>query len=249
MEDPYGGDRIQLEDALYAAEELDDGVLYIGEGTLEVPPLTIPGGIQLVGGQVEGPMWTQGSRRTQLTLDLTQVQERDATLLTVDLTNGEAALLRSLNLIVPTLHDTLTPYAGAASGRRGWNATGVRVLGGAAAELYEIEARAKAKAKGDESQLRNHRAVFRAVESKAVIDKIDSWRARQFALPDSKMHDGLKYLKNQWPKLIRFIDDLVIPLDNNLAERQVRAPVLGRRNHLGSHSERGAHVSALFYSL
>ncbi|MFT7579905.1 MAG: hypothetical protein ACI9MR_001572, partial [Myxococcota bacterium] len=32
-----------------------------------------------------------------------------------------------------------------------------------------------------------------------MIDKIDSWRARQFALPDSKMHDGLKYLKNQWP--------------------------------------------------
>jgi transposase len=117
------------------------------------------------------------------------------------------------------------------------------------AELYEIEARAKAKANGDESQLRNHRAVLRAAESKAVIDKIDSWRARQFALPDSKMHDGLKYLKNQWPKLIRFIDDPVIPLDNNLAERQVRAPVLGRRNHLGSHSERGAHVSALFYSL
>ncbi len=117
------------------------------------------------------------------------------------------------------------------------------------AELYAIEARAKAKAKGDQAQLHIHCATLRAAESRAVIDKIDKWRARQFALPGTKMYEGLTFMGNQWPKLKRFLDDPIIPLDNNLAERQVRAPVLGRRNHLGSHSERGAQVSAIFYSL
>jgi transposase len=117
------------------------------------------------------------------------------------------------------------------------------------AELYAIEARARAEADGDEAKLAVLRANLRASESTEVIDKIRSWRARQFVLPGTKLADGLTFLENQWPKLTRFLDDPRLPLDNNLIERQVRAPVMGRRNHLGSHSERGAHVSAVFYSL
>jgi transposase len=37
--------------------------------------------------------------------------------------------------------------------------------------------------------------------------------------------------------------------DNNAVERALRGVVLGRKNHLGSKSERGMHVAALFYSL
>ena len=36
---------------------------------------------------------------------------------------------------------------------------------------------------------------------------------------------------------------------NNLAEREMRRPVLGRKNHYGSRSKRGTEVAALFYSL
>ena len=49
--------------------------------------------------------------------------------------------------------------------------------------------------------------------------------------------------------LTGFLHNPRVPLDNNLAERAVRTPVLGRKNHLGSHSERGAKASSLFYSL
>jgi transposase len=116
-------------------------------------------------------------------------------------------------------------------------------------QLYAIEARARDEACGDLNQLLKSRAALRASESKTVIAEIKRWRSQQRALPESQFYKGLTFLENQWPKLIRFLDDPLLPLDNNFAERQVRSPVMGRRNHLGSHSVRGAHVSAMFYSL
>jgi hypothetical protein len=38
-------------------------------------------------------------------------------------------------------------------------------------------------------------------------------------------------------------------LDNNAAERALRGPVVGRKNHYGSKSLRGTQVAALFYTL
>jgi len=117
------------------------------------------------------------------------------------------------------------------------------------AELYEVEARAKKLAEGDREKLHAHRATLRASESAPIVEKIEQWRQRQRSLPGTKMADGLTFMANQWSELTRFLEQPLVPLDNNFVERQVRTPVLGRKNHLGSHSERGAHVSALFYSL
>ena len=52
-----------------------------------------------------------------------------------------------------------------------------------------------------------------------------------------------------WDGLTRFQEDSAVPLDNNPAERALRDMVVGRKNHYGSHSQRGAEVSALFYTL
>lgn len=38
-------------------------------------------------------------------------------------------------------------------------------------------------------------------------------------------------------------------LDNNLTERSLRGPVVGRRNHFGSKSKRGTNAAAILYSL
>jgi hypothetical protein len=43
--------------------------------------------------------------------------------------------------------------------------------------------------------------------------------------------------------------DPCVPLDNNAAERALRGPVVGRKNHYGSRSLRGTHVAAVFYTL
>ena len=58
-----------------------------------------------------------------------------------------------------------------------------------------------------------------------------------------------RLLSNQWPRLIRFLDDGLIPLDNNPAENAIRPFVVGRKNWLFSHTPSGAQASAAIYSL
>ncbi|MBS2028792.1 MAG: hypothetical protein JST54_12900 [Deltaproteobacteria bacterium] len=40
-----------------------------------------------------------------------------------------------------------------------------------------------------------------------------------------------------------------MPISNAFTERSMRGPVVGRKNHYGSRSQRGTEVAALFYSL
>ena len=53
----------------------------------------------------------------------------------------------------------------------------------------------------------------------------------------------------RWAALTRFVDNPLIPLDNNAAERSLRGPVVERKNHYGSKSKRGTEVAAILYSL
>jgi transposase len=54
---------------------------------------------------------------------------------------------------------------------------------------------------------------------------------------------------DRWTGLTRFVDDPRIPLDNNAAERALRGPVVGRKDHYGSRSLRGTEVAAVLYTL
>ena len=66
---------------------------------------------------------------------------------------------------------------------------------------------------------------------------------------NSKLIDAVKYLANQWHKLIRYIDDGRLSIDNNRAERAVKPFVIGRKNWLFSQTTNGAHASATLYSI
>ncbi len=59
----------------------------------------------------------------------------------------------------------------------------------------------------------------------------------------------LLILKNNWPELTRFIQDPLLPIDNNEAERTLRTPVVGRKNFFGSGSVWSAKLSAQCYSI
>jgi transposase len=71
----------------------------------------------------------------------------------------------------------------------------------------------------------------------------------QVGLPRSDFGKAVRYMLERWEGLTRFVDDPRIPLDNNAAERALRGPVIGRKNHYGSRSLRGTQVAALFYTL
>ena len=111
-------------------------------------------------------------------------------------------------------------------------------------KLYGVEKQAK----GLEPEARH---ALREQKSRLLIDQLRTWLDKSLAqvLPKSALGKALHYLNNQWPRLTRFLDDGVIPLDNNLAENAIRPFVVGRKNWLFSHTPSGAQASAAIYSL
>jgi len=108
-------------------------------------------------------------------------------------------------------------------------------------ELYAIEARA--------GQDLTERRRLRQSESRDVLARIQQWVFEVRPLPGSALYEAITYMTNRWSRLTRFLDDPRLPLDNNPAERALRGPVVGRKNHYGSRSLRGTEVAAVFYSL
>lgn len=66
---------------------------------------------------------------------------------------------------------------------------------------------------------------------------------------NSKLIEAIHYLANQWPKLIVYMRDGHLNIDNNRAERAIKPFVIGRKAWLFSQTARGATASAMLYSL
>jgi transposase len=111
--------------------------------------------------------------------------------------------------------------------------------------LYRTEREIALEA-GEDAAL--HRAL-RKEHAQPITLQIRSWALEQGGLRRGEFGKALSYLLGHWDGLTRFLEDPAVPLDNNLAERALRGLVVGRKNHYGSRSQRGADVSALFYSL
>lgn len=60
---------------------------------------------------------------------------------------------------------------------------------------------------------------------------------------------GLPYNQNQWPKLIRYLDDGRLNIDNNRAERAVKPFVIGRKAWLFANTKTSAAAIATLYSM
>lgn len=93
------------------------------------------------------------------------------------------------------------------------------------------------------------RRQHRDKRSRPITVELKKWAEGQIALPRSALAEALGYLLNHWTALTAFLDDPLIPLDNNRTERAARGLVLGRKNHYGSRSVRGTEVAAISYSL
>lgn len=59
----------------------------------------------------------------------------------------------------------------------------------------------------------------------------------------------LTSLKKHWSGLTIFLDEPMVPMDNNAAERALRNPVVGRKNYYGSGSDWSGHLSAKIFSI
>ena len=60
---------------------------------------------------------------------------------------------------------------------------------------------------------------------------------------------AIQYALGRWEALTRYVDDGGLEIDNNAAERALRAVALGRKNYLFAGSDAGGERAAALYTL
>lgn len=95
------------------------------------------------------------------------------------------------------------------------------------------------------------RLKVRTERSRPVVDAFSAWlrMQRPRVLPKSTLGMAIAYCQNQWEKLIVFLQDGRLELDNNRSERSIKPFVIGRKNWLFANTPRGAGASATVYSI
>ena len=110
--------------------------------------------------------------------------------------------------------------------------------------LYEIEREYRDAKPEVRYQARREQAQPILTEMREWLDQV-----LPQVPPTTLTGKALNYLYNQWPKLIRYLDDGRLHMDNNLVENAIRPFVVGRKNFLFCDTVRGAHASSNLYSL
>lgn len=95
------------------------------------------------------------------------------------------------------------------------------------------------------------RYEIRLKRSQPVLDAFSEWLQIQAlkALPKSAFGQAITYCLNQWDKLVVFLEDGRLELDNNRSERSIKPFVIGRKNWMFANTPRGAQASAITYSI
>jgi hypothetical protein len=111
-------------------------------------------------------------------------------------------------------------------------------------QLYVVEKRLSGLS-ADEIKLR------RQERSSPILEKL--YRQLKYhedkVYPEGYIAKAIGYCLNQWDKLIRYIEDGNLRIDNNDAERSIKPFVVGRKNWLFSNTEGGAKASSIIYSI
>jgi transposase len=92
-------------------------------------------------------------------------------------------------------------------------------------KLYRIETRLTGQSPEQKYQVRQTESLPLLNQYKAWLDK----SALQVP-PKTALGKALGYSLNQWHKLVRYVDDGDLAIDNNRAERAIKPFVIGRKN-------------------
>ena len=94
------------------------------------------------------------------------------------------------------------------------------------------------------------RYTLRLDQALPVLNELGKWIVETYktALPKSPMGKATAYCIPRWDKLMNYLKDGSLEIDNNFAENAIRPIALGRKNYLFAGSARGAERAAMFYS-
>ena len=111
-------------------------------------------------------------------------------------------------------------------------------------KLYRIEKQIKDLSDTEKYHARQTQSVPLLTQFKQWLDK-----SAQQVLPKTALGKAVHYCIRQWPKLIRYVDDGKLMIDNNRPEREAKAFAIGRKNWLFANTGNGAKASCCLYSI
>jgi transposase len=112
------------------------------------------------------------------------------------------------------------------------------------AALYAIEKEIRGRPPDERQQVRHTRA-------RPLLQSLRDWFNISLTKLSRKSDTtaAIRYALGLWEALTRYCDDGRLEIDNNAAERALRAVALGRKNYLFAGSDTGGERAAAIYSL
>jgi transposase len=111
-------------------------------------------------------------------------------------------------------------------------------------QLYGIEKEIRGRSPAE-------RRGMRQTRSRPLLDSLLAWLKATVSKMSRKSDVALaiQYALGRWDALMLFCEDGRVEMDNNAAERALRAVALGRKNYLFAGSDAGGERAAAIYSL
>ena len=112
------------------------------------------------------------------------------------------------------------------------------------AQLYAVE-------KASRGLPPEKRAEIRQAEARPVFDSLEAWLEAQLPHISGKspLASAIRYALTRMARTLPYLDHGILELDNNTAERAMRAVALGRKNYLFVGSQTGGKSAAIAYTL
>lgn len=110
--------------------------------------------------------------------------------------------------------------------------------------LYQIEEQIRGKPPDQRLQIRQER-------TRPILESLYHWLQQCVSKLSrkSEVAAAIHYALNRWTALSRYANDGRLEVDNNAAERSLRAVAIGRKNYLFQGSDAGGEYAAAMYSL
>src|SRR5215471_5669835 len=110
--------------------------------------------------------------------------------------------------------------------------------------LYGIERKSRGRPPDERKKVRNESA-------RPLLDDMKQWLKTSLTKLSKKsdVAVAIHYALGRWTPLIRYCGDGALEIDNNAAERALRAVALGRKNYLFAGSNAGGERAAAMYTL
>lgn len=111
-------------------------------------------------------------------------------------------------------------------------------------ELYAIERAVRGQKPAGRLAVRRERSV-------PILADLHAWLPATLRTLSVKspLASAIQYTLTRWCALNRFVGDGSAEIDNNAAERAIRALLLGRRNYLFAGADSGGETAARLYTL